>query len=99
MASVANRAHCRRNLRGKKEKGSRRGNCLKGWMLVAPRCSGGLVPDISGSRGCDCGPLRKRPSAEKAAPSPRAARRFAQPMVGLQGVGHEREISITQDKE
>src|SRR6516164_6869069 len=42
MASVANKAHCRRNLRGKKEKGSRGGNCLKGWMLAVPRCSGGF---------------------------------------------------------
>ena len=42
MASVANRAHCRRNLRGKKEKGGRGGNRLKGWMLAVPRCSGGF---------------------------------------------------------
>jgi hypothetical protein len=40
--SVANRAHCRRNPRGKKERGSRGGNCLKGCMLAVPRCSGGF---------------------------------------------------------
>jgi hypothetical protein len=47
-------------------KGSRGGNCLKGWMLAVPRCPGGLVPNISGSMGWACGPLqgataRKRP--------------------------------------
>src|SRR6266404_7091592 len=42
MASVADRAHCRRNLRGKERKGGRGGNCLKAWMLAVPRCSGGF---------------------------------------------------------
>ena len=50
-------------------------------MLAVPRCSGGLVPNISGSMGSDCGPLRRRHSAEKAVPFLSAARRSAQPIV------------------
>jgi hypothetical protein len=42
MSSVANGAHCRKNLRGRKKKGGPSGNRLKGWMLPVPRCSGGL---------------------------------------------------------
>jgi|SRR6516162_5215698 len=99
MASVANRAHCRRNLRGKKEKGSRGGNCLKGWMLAVPTCSGGFSSGHFWIDGLRLRAATKRPSAEKAVPFPRAARRFAQPMVGIQGVVHERELSIKQDKE
>src|SRR5262245_10823646 len=49
-------------------KGNRGGNCLKGCMLAVPRCSGGLVPNISGSMGSDCGPLRRPSSAQKAVP-------------------------------
>ena len=66
---------------GENEKGSRGGNHLKGWMLVVPNVRGVLVPNISGSMGCDCGPLRRCPSAEKAVLFPSAARRFAQPVV------------------
>src|SRR2546425_4970091 len=43
MASVANRAHCRRNLRGEERKGSRGGECLQGWVFGVPRCFGGLM--------------------------------------------------------
>src|SRR5258707_993904 len=57
-ATVANRAHCRRIQEGKNERGSRGGNHLKGWMLVVPNVRGGLVPNIFGSMGCDCGLLR-----------------------------------------
>jgi len=37
---------------------------------------GALIPNISGSMGSDCGPLRRRHSAEKAVPLPSAARRL-----------------------
>src|SRR5262249_61032069 len=50
-------------------------------MLVVPNVRGVLVPNIFGSMGCDCGPLRRCPSAEKAVLFPSAARRFAQPVV------------------
>jgi len=65
---------------GKNERGSRGGNHLKGWMLVVPNVRGVLVPNISGSMGCDRGPLRRCPSAEKAVLFPGAACRFAQPV-------------------
>jgi hypothetical protein len=72
--SVAIRAHCRRNLRGKKERGSRGRNCPKGWMLAVPRCSGGFSSDISGSMGSDCGPLRRRRGGKgRAAPERRSS--------------------------
>src|SRR5215467_7661611 len=66
-------------------------------MLAVPRCSGGLVPNISGSMGSGCGPLRRRHSAEKTVPFPSAARRSAQPIV-YRGV-HESDLSIKQDEE
>ena len=65
---------------GKNERGSRGGNHLKGWMLVVPNVRGVLVPNIFGSMGCDGGPLRRCPSAEKAVLFPSAACRFAQPV-------------------
>src|SRR5262249_426583 len=66
-------------------------------MLAVPRCSGGLVRNISGSMGRDCGALRRRHSAEKAVPFPSAARR---PLNRLYtGVVHERDLSIKQDEE
>ena len=44
--------------------------------LLTPRMFGAaLVPNISGSMESDCGPLRRRHSAEKAMPFPSAARR------------------------
>ena len=45
-------------------------------MLAVPNVRGALVPNISGSMGTDCGPLRRRHSAEKAVPLPSAARRL-----------------------
>jgi hypothetical protein len=53
-----NRSTLLKKSKTEERKGSRGGNCLKGWMLAVPRCSGALVPNISGSMGCDCGPLR-----------------------------------------
>src|SRR5215467_6430526 len=66
---------------GKNERGSCGGNCLKGWTLVVANVRGVLVPNIFGSMGCECGTLRRCPSAEKAVLFPSAARRFAQPVV------------------
>src|SRR5215471_10390714 len=85
--------------RGENEKGSRGGNHLKGWMLVVPNVRGVLVPNIFGSMGCECGTLRRCPSAEKAVLFPSAARRFAQPVVNRwwrypEAVVHERDLSI-----
>ena len=74
--TVANRAHCRRNPRGDERKGNRGGNYPKNWMLAVANVRGALVPNISGSTGTDCGPLRRRHSAEKAVPLPSAARRL-----------------------
>jgi hypothetical protein len=87
---------------GENEKGSRGGNHLKGWMLVVPNVRGVLVPNIFGSMGCECGTLRRCPSAEKAVLFPSAARRFAQPVVNRwwrypeipEAVVHERDLSI-----
>jgi hypothetical protein len=45
-------------------------------MLAVVNVRGALVPNISGSMGTDCGPLRRRHSAEKAVPLPSAARRL-----------------------
>ena len=53
-----NRSTLLKKSKTEERKGSRGGNCLKGWMLAVARCSGALVPNISGSMGCDCGPLR-----------------------------------------
>src|SRR5215510_15057643 len=50
---------------GKNERGSRGGNHLKGWMLVVPNVRGVLVPNIFGSMGCDCGPLRRCPARKR----------------------------------
>ena len=47
-----------------------KGAVAAGTILVVPNARGVLVPDISGSMGCDCGPLRRCPSAEKAVPFP-----------------------------
>src|SRR5262249_42260956 len=81
MANVANRAHFRRNPRGRKEKGKSRREISERLDVGRPEMFGGaLVPNISGSMGCDCGPLRRRHSAEKAVPFPGAACRFAQPV-------------------
>lgn len=60
---MASRAHSLKNPRGKKEKGSRGGNCLKGRTLAVPSVRG--APNISGSnehhlRGATKGPQRKR---------------------------------------
>src|SRR5262249_49936434 len=67
-------------------------------MLVVPNVLGVLVPNIFGSMGCDCGPLRRCPSAEKAVLFPSAARRFAQPCQSMveipEAVVHERDLSI-----
>jgi hypothetical protein len=79
--------------------------------LATPRMFGGaLVPSISGSMESDCGPLRRRHSAEKAV-------LFRAPLIdpssfasvrstcchrwledGGEGVDHERELSIKEDK-
>src|SRR5215471_10537448 len=110
MASVANRAHCRRNLRGKKEKGGRGGNRLKGWMLAVPRCSGGFGSEhfwIDGQRlrAATKAPQPERPCCSRALlvdPSSFALVRSACFNRGywvLWGVVHERGLSIKQDKE
>ena len=77
MASVANRAHCRRNPRAKKEKGQSRRELSERLDVGRPEMFGGLlVPNISGSMGSDCGPLRRRHSAQKAVPFPLVAGRW-----------------------
>jgi hypothetical protein len=96
---VADRAHCRRNPRG----ASRGGNYPKNWMLAVANVRGALVPNISGSMGTDCGPLRRRHSAEKAVPLPSAARRLLNLLLTEGGdtgggVVHERDRSIKEDK-
>jgi len=63
-----NRSTLLKKSKREERKGNRGGNCLKGCMLAVPRCSGGLVPNISGSMGNDCGPLRRPSSAQKAVP-------------------------------
>src|SRR6516164_8881895 len=78
---------------GKNERGSRGGNHLKGWTLVVPNVRGILFRHFWIEGRYEGAPARKRPCRS------RAARRFAQPMVGIQGVVHERELSIKQDKE
>src|SRR5262249_35227708 len=75
MASVANRAHCRRNLRRKKEKGGRGGNRLKGWMLAVPRCSGGFRFRTFWDRWATTAGRHEGAAAGKAVPFPHAARR------------------------
>src|SRR5262249_53228324 len=51
-----------------------------------PEMFGGLVPNISGSIGSDCGAATKAPQRGKGrARFPHAARRSAQPIVGIQG--------------
>jgi hypothetical protein len=67
------------------------------------RMFGALVPNISGSMGTDCGPLRRRHSAEKAVPLPSAARRLLNLLLTegwgyRRGVVHERDRSIKEDK-
>ncbi len=63
---------------------------------------GTLIPNISGSVGSDRGSLRRRHSAEKAVPFPSAARRLLNLLSteggDTQGVVHERELSIKEDK-
>ena len=77
MASVANRAHCRRNPRAKKEKGQSRRELSERLDVGRPEMFGGLlVPNISGSMGSDCGPLRRRHSAQKAVPFPMVVGRW-----------------------
>jgi hypothetical protein len=99
MASVASRAHCRRNLRAKKEKGSRRGNCLKGWMLVAPRCSGGFSSGHFWIDGLRLRAATKAPQRGKGRAVPARCSSICSTEGGDTGVVHERELSIKQDKE
>src|SRR5262245_11467741 len=100
MASVANRAHCRRNLRGKKEKGSRGGNCLKGSMLAVPRCSGGFS---SGHFWIDGLRLRAATKAPQRGKGPAVPARCSSSRStdggDTGGSSHEQELSIKQDKE
>ena len=44
----SNRSTLPKKSKEEERKGSRGGNCLKGWTLAVPRCSGGLVPNNSG---------------------------------------------------
>jgi len=96
--TVANRAHCQGIREGKNERGSRGGNHLKGWMLVVPNVRGVLVPNISGSMGCDCGPLRRCPARKR----PRRSRVLLVDLRNLlsidggdtRGGVHERDLSI-----
>src|SRR2546427_11684505 len=85
------------------EAGSRGGNYSRNWMLAIANVRGALVPNISGSMGTDCGPLRRRHSAEKAAPLPSAARRLLNLLLteggnNAGGVVHEQDRSIKEDK-
>src|SRR5262249_40314850 len=70
MTSVADGAHCRRNRRGKKEKGGPSGNRLKGWMLAVPRCSGGgsehLLDRWATTAAATKAPQRGRPCRSQA---------------------------------
>src|SRR5262249_1434891 len=107
MSSVANGAHCRRNLRGKKEKGGPSGNRLKGRMLAVPRCSGGLSSGhfwIDGLRlrAATKTPQRRRPWRSRAllvVPSLGCDQPASTDGTGAWGVIHERDLSIKQDKE
>jgi hypothetical protein len=62
-------------------------------MLVVPNVRGVLVPNISGSMGCDCGPLRGGHSAQKAVPF-----RRLQDGGDSRGLIHERKLSIKEGK-
>src|SRR5262249_43701621 len=60
--------------RGRKRKGSRGGNCLKGWMLAVPRCSGGFSSEHFWIVGLRLRAATKgRHSAQKAGPFRRVA--------------------------
>jgi hypothetical protein len=74
MASVANRAHCRRNPRGSEERGRRGGNRLKGWMLAVPRCSGNFSSEHFSIDGPATAGRSKAPQ-RKGEPFPRVAPR------------------------
>src|SRR5262249_8796421 len=75
MASVANRAHCRRNLRRKREKGGRGGKRLKGWVLGVPRCLGGFWFRTFWDRWAKTAGRYESGAAGEAGPFPSAARR------------------------
>jgi hypothetical protein len=97
--TVANRAHCQGIQEGKNERGSRGGNHLKGWMLVVPNVRGVLVPNVSGSMGCDRGPLRRCPQRGKGRAVPGCCLSICstccQSMVEIpEAVVHERDLSI-----
>jgi hypothetical protein len=101
---VANGAHCPRNLKGKKEKGGRGGNRLKGWMLAVPRCSGGIGSEhfwIDGQplRAAPKAPQRRRPCRSRAVLVDPSSFALVNRWYWCLGVIHERDLSIKQDKE
>ena len=83
MASVANRAHCRRNPRAKKEKGQSRRELSERLDVGRPEMFGGLlVPNISGIDGQRLWAATKAPQRAKGRAVPDGCR-----TVGIVGGG------------
>jgi hypothetical protein len=72
----------------RKKRGSRGGNCLKGWMLAVPRCSGGFSSEHFWIDGQRLRAARKAPQRAKGRAVPDGCR-----TVGIVGGGFMNEIS------
>src|SRR5215472_13602072 len=88
-----NRSTLLRKSKREERKGSRGGNCLKGWMLAVRRGSGALVPNISGFDG-----LRLRAATKAAAARKRPCHSGGCRTVGIVGADHKRKLSIKGGK-